>query len=57
MEEKTGTEENPTTYDAALLLDQNAMKVVSSFPDWKPGEHHGKKVKVEFTVPIKFRLS
>ena len=37
-------------------LDREAIRVISSMPKWKPGMHHGKPVRVRYTVPIKFRL-
>jgi len=36
--------------------DEEAVRVVSMFPDWKPGVHNGKPVSVYFTVPIVFTL-
>lgn len=38
-------------------LDQEAMRVLSTFPRWTPGKVKGKPVRVAFTVPITFRLS
>lgn len=38
------------------LLDAEALRVVSSFPQWIPGKEKGKKVAVQYTVPINFRL-
>ncbi len=38
------------------LLDAEAFRVVSSMPDWQPGENQGQKVDVEMTLPIKFKL-
>ena len=37
-------------------LDEEAIRVVSASPKWKPGRHRGKKVKVAMTVPVDFRL-
>ena len=37
-------------------LDEEAVRVVSASPKWKPGRHRGKKVKVAMTVPVDFRL-
>jgi TonB family protein len=37
-------------------LDNEALRVVSSMPDWIPGEKDGKKVGVEMTLPIVFKL-
>lgn len=37
-------------------LEEEAMRVVSELPDWKPGKINGKTVNVEFVVPINFAL-
>jgi len=37
-------------------LDQEAIRVVSSSPNWTPGKHKGKKVAVTYTFPIIFVL-
>lgn len=37
-------------------LDREAIRVVSSMPNWLPGEKDGKPVKVYFTLPISFKL-
>ena len=37
-------------------LDAEALRVVSASPKWRPGRHHGKKVKVAITVSVDFRL-
>ena len=37
-------------------LDQEALRVVSASPKWRPGRHHGKKVNVAITVSVEFRL-
>ena len=37
-------------------LDNEALRVVSSLPTWKPGRQNGRPVKVSFQVPIKFQL-
>jgi TonB family protein len=37
-------------------LDDEAMRVVASLPDWTPGEVNGTKVSVRYTLPIKFLL-
>ncbi len=38
------------------ILDKEALRVVRSLPNWKPGKQSGKAVKVWFTVPIVFKL-
>ena len=37
-------------------LDKEALRVVNAMPYWKPGVKDGKKVRVQFTLPIIFRL-
>lgn len=36
------------------MLDQEAMKAVSTMPKWKPGMRHGKPVIVKFIIPVRF---
>ena len=38
------------------VLDEEAVRVVAASPRWKPGRHHGKRVKVALTVAVDFRL-
>lgn len=38
------------------LLDNEALRVVKSMPDWTPGEQAGKPVSVWFTLPVVFAL-
>lgn len=37
-------------------LDKEALRVVNSMPNWKPGKQNGKPVRVKYTIPITFRL-
>ena len=37
-------------------LDKEAIRVISSMPKWKPGMQRGKAVRVNYTVPVMFRL-
>ena len=37
-------------------LDEEALRAVSSMPNWKPGLKDGKPVNVYFTMPITFKL-
>jgi len=37
-------------------LDKEALRVVLEMPDWIPGEQRGKKVNVNYTMPINFKL-
>ena len=36
-------------------LDKEALRVINSMPQWKPGMQKGEPVSVKFTVPIVFR--
>lgn len=36
--------------------DEEAMRVVQSMPAWKPGKQRGTAVRVNYTVPIVFKL-
>lgn len=38
------------------MLDKEALRVVSIFPDFKPGVQDGKKVAVYYHLPINFKL-
>ncbi|MBS1664031.1 MAG: energy transducer TonB [Bacteroidetes bacterium] len=37
-------------------LDEQAIKVVSNMPDWKPGKVKGKNVKTRLELPIAFQV-
>jgi protein TonB len=39
------------------VLDQAAMDAIEGAPKWRPGKQRGNKVKVQFTMPVAFRLS
>ncbi len=39
------------------LLDEEAIKVIKSLPDFKPGKQGGRNVSVWFAVPVKFQLN
>jgi bla regulator protein blaR1 len=38
------------------VLDKEALRVISSMPDWKPGKQSGKAVDVYYMVPVEFKL-
>ena len=38
------------------LLDQEAVRVISIMPKWKPGTQRGKPIRVKYTIPVNFRL-
>ena len=37
-------------------LDAEALRVVKAMPKWTPGEQRGEKVRVQFTLPVQFKL-
>ena len=37
-------------------LDAEAVRVVQSMPKWTPGKDKGKVVRVQYTLPVSFRL-
>ena len=42
--------------DVHPALDAEAIRVISSMPDWNPGKQGGKSVDVSLTIPIRFSL-
>jgi TonB family protein len=38
-------------------IDAEALRVVKESPDWIPGTEYGRKVRVQYTVPISFTLN
>lgn len=38
------------------LLDEEAVRVVSASPDWKPARHRGQKVKSQVSMYVEFKL-
>ncbi len=42
---------------ASPLFDMEAKRVISKLPPFKPGEMDGKRVKVQYTLPIRFKLN
>ncbi len=38
------------------ILDEEALRVINQIPEWDPGIKDGKKVNVQFTMPIVFNL-
>ena len=37
-------------------LEDEAVRVISASPKWKPGVLGGEKVRVKYSVPVEFRL-
>ena len=38
------------------LLDEEALRVVNSMPNWTPGRQNGEPVAVKYAIPISFKL-
>jgi TonB family protein len=38
------------------LLNEEALRVISSMPEWKPARQGGKPVDVQYCVPVEFKL-
>ena len=38
------------------LLDNEAIRVVSGLPRWRPGKQEGVPVPVYFTMPVTFKI-
>ena len=47
---------NDSCPPTSFLLGKEATRIVSSMPNWIPGEHEGKKVAVRYVLPINFKL-
>ena len=55
--EKDGTVSNVKVIKSVdPSLDKEALRVLKSMPKWKPGKQNGKPVRVQYTVPVTFRL-
>ena len=39
------------------ILDAEAIRVISSLPDWKPGKQNGKTVDIDYILPFTFSLT
>ena len=51
-----GDEKKKTRERALELFAEEAIRVVSSMPKWKPGVRNGIPIKVEYELPINFRI-
>ncbi|WP_296705707.1 energy transducer TonB [Algoriphagus sp.] len=36
--------------------DEESLRIVNSFPSWKPGENEGEKVRAQMRLPIRYKL-
>jgi TonB family protein len=54
---KTGKVKNVVvSKSASPLLNAEAIRIISSMPDWKPATQAGKTVDVQYKVPVEFKL-
>lgn len=53
---KEGYVENITTTGAHEILMEEAKRIISLLPRFKPGIVNGKPVKVQYSMPLTFRL-
>jgi len=54
---KTGKVKNVVvSKSASPLLNAEAIRIISSMPDWKPATKAGKTVDVQYKVPVEFKL-
>ena len=37
--------------------DEEAIRVIKSMPKWKPGKQRGKAVRVQYTIPVVFKVA
>lgn len=55
--DKAGKHGNPKIAEARYpILANEALRIVKQMPDWTPAEKNRKKVAVEYTIPIEFKL-
>lgn len=50
------TSDFKVAWSAHKYLDQEALRVLSKMPKWKPGKQNGSPVRVKLSVPINFKL-
>lgn len=56
--EKDGSIKNVSVLKSVHpLLDEEARRVITTMPKWKSGMEHGTPVRVQYTVPVNFRLN
>ena len=56
MSEKTGKSEEDLRIHYTWLFSQEAVRVISAMPNWKPGMLDGKKVGAYCAVPVSFAI-
>lgn len=56
IDEKGDVQDVKVSRGIHATLDDEAVRVVSASPRWRPGRHRGQKVKVAMTVAVEFKL-
>lgn len=55
--EKDGSVSNITVYRGLCKeIEAECLRIFENMPTWEPGYQRGKPVRVQFTIPIKFKL-
>jgi protein TonB len=55
--EKDGSLSNPEVVrDIGAQCGAEALRIVKSMPKWNPGKQRGRPVRVQFNLPVKFKL-
>lgn len=55
--ERDGSITNATAVrSVSRELDAEALRIINAMPKWTPGKKQGKAVRVQYTVPVNFRL-
>ncbi|MEC4117612.1 energy transducer TonB [Myroides phaeus] len=55
-------EADGSIYDASVIKDpghgigQQVIQILKTMPKWSPAEHKGRKVRSQFTIPIKIQV-
>ncbi len=56
--EKDGSITHPTVKRGIdKSLDEEAVRVIKEMPKWTPAKHNGEVVRLEYTLPVVFRIS
>lgn len=53
---KTVSIKSPKCIGGVRALEVEALRVVESLPDWKPGSLDGEPVRVQYSLPVKYIL-
>ena len=53
---KVGKAKILKSIEGSKNIDTEVLRVIGLFPDWIPGEQRGKKVAVQYTLPVAFKL-